>query len=643
MSLSKFKKTGLNILACSIATAIAAPAMSMSLVRNDDWSIRWDNTLKYQAVTRTESPDHDVAGAAAPSVADGSLNFRRGELVSNRVDWRTELDVIFQEKMGFRISAAAWYDDVYNGKTDYAEQASHHNPLVTNNNLGMAGNPYGLQYSGTHEVDEFHSETKDWYTGNGELQDAFVFYNFDIGDMAGVVRAGRHTIFYGNALFGYGVQHSTAGYMTTVDGDKALSSPGTEAKELFMPSNKISLDMSLTENLSLSAYYGLEYLHQRMPSRGSFFSPTADLNQNNDTGQSTFAALGTNLRAAIVGVDFDEPDDEGSEYGFSLQYYHTGLDLEMAFHYLNSYSRGVGRLKTDYSCGNYNPALGAAACSFKYQNLLTPVNITHVTAAPDIVGGSSNGYFTVLGEGTWVSKEDIEVFGLSFAKEWADISWGVDVTYLNDTLLRNTLGHVGVGGTALYGATTNFGPAVPGQLSLVNENDPNGGLDTLSSTNPQSATGDVLSVVVNAVGLLNTNKIWDGGNWIVEYTASQIMSIEDRPDTLNGGDFGNGDDADVNINQVSHHIITRFTPTWYSVFDGVDLNVPITVSHGFGGQASGLANMVDFTVYTIGVDFNVRQKYNVGLKYTNFGGSQSGIGHNLKDRDNIAFTMKASF
>lgn len=636
---------------CKLAAAVALAAstsgavQAASIINEGDWNVRWDNTFKYSAIARTESPDHDVT-RGTPAVGEASLNFERGSLVSNRIDWRTEMDVIYKGKMGFRISGAAWYDDAYAHGTDYTDQAAHHFAD------GFTGAGSGF------EPDEFDEHTEDWYTGTAELQDAFVFYNFDVAGMGGTIRAGRHTVYYGNSIFSTGVAHSVAGSMTSLDADKGLGSPGTEAKELFMPSNKISLDLSITDNLNLSAFYGLEYLPQRMPRMGAFFAPAGDLNIEADVKHVSFSttflnsALPGNGRLAAVPVKWDVPDDVGSEYGFSLQYYWQEIDAEVAFHYVNSYSRGTGNAKVDGDCGlagNYTGGIpaavpGLANCAAKYANLLTTANIT--TAGPlagflpDVTGGAGDyGYYGIAGEISFAVKDDIDVFGLSIQKEWAGISWGADLTYHRDAFL---------------GTSFTLASGFP----ALDENNPNATIQSLDSSDPQGANGDVLSLVWNAVGLLNDSPFWDGGSWIVEHTMSQILDSYGREDTQAIGEFGlpgdglNPDgatnssssaDGNITTQHISHHVTIRFAPTWFQVMPGVDLSMPITIGHGFGGQASAFGNNLDFSTTSIGANFTIRQKYDVNLAYNAFGGSQSGTGHNLKDRDNISLTVKATF
>jgi hypothetical protein len=97
-----------------------------------------------------------------------------------------------------------------------------------------------------------------------------------------------------------------------------------------------------------------------------------------------------------------------------------------------------------------------------------------------------------------------------------------------------------------------------------------------------------------------------------------------------------------------------FTPTWYQVFNGVDLLMPLTYSVGlygnsptvFGGN-QGLGN------YSVGLSADVQQKYRFDLKYIDFVGryrdngtavtSQNGLTTFLKDRGFVSLTFKTTF
>ncbi len=92
---------------------------------------------------------------------------------------------------------------------------------------------------------EYTDAAEDLHYRGGELLDAFVFANFEVGEASANVRVGRHTLYWGNSLLSTGAIHGFAGSMAALDLAKGLGTPGSEAKELFMPNNKISTVVQL--------------------------------------------------------------------------------------------------------------------------------------------------------------------------------------------------------------------------------------------------------------------------------------------------------------------------------------------------------------------------------------------------------------
>ncbi|MHA3817826.1 DUF1302 family protein, partial [Pseudomonas sp. GCM10022186] len=82
----------LNLRRCLLASAIAA-GMGVPVgvqafevdTGNPDWSVRFDNTVKYNYGVRTESADKRMLGT--PNNNDGDYNFRKaGTNITNRID-----------------------------------------------------------------------------------------------------------------------------------------------------------------------------------------------------------------------------------------------------------------------------------------------------------------------------------------------------------------------------------------------------------------------------------------------------------------------------------------------------------------------------------------------------------------------------
>lgn len=212
--------------------------------------LRWDNTLKYSAAARLKNADARLLGN--PNNDDGDRNFGKG-LISNRVDLLSELDATINRSYGLRLSAAAFYDSVYNRHND---------------NPGFAG---GAFPNTTGAADVFTAETRRVHGRKAEVLDAFVFGKADLGDSLSVSgRLGRHAILWGESLF-LGA-NAIAGGQMPVDVVKLMSVPGTQFKEAIRPVPQVSGQLQLSASVSLAAYYQLRWERSVVPAVGSYFS-----------------------------------------------------------------------------------------------------------------------------------------------------------------------------------------------------------------------------------------------------------------------------------------------------------------------------------------------------------------------------------
>jgi hypothetical protein len=125
---------------------------------NPDVRMTWDNTIKYSLGYRLKDADPAVADNSIGPQAntnDGDLNFDQG-LISNRLDILSQFNLSYKRKYGFRLSGAAWYDDVYHRDTD---------------NPGALGG--ALVNSRSIDYTQFTDATKDLHGGDAEILDAF--------------------------------------------------------------------------------------------------------------------------------------------------------------------------------------------------------------------------------------------------------------------------------------------------------------------------------------------------------------------------------------------------------------------------------------------------------------------------------------
>jgi len=213
---------------------------------NPDLTIRWDNTLKYSNAWRIHNPSSVLTGNR--NLNDGDADFNRG-IISNRLDLLSEFDLTYKQ-MGMRLSAAAWYDDVYNKRNDHPNDG-------TANQLSV---PYN----------SFTGPTRTIHGRKVDLLDAFVFSKFDLDDKPTTVRAGRHAQIWGESLF-FG-SNAIAGGMMPVDAVKLSSVPNTLFKEAIRPVQMLSGQIQLKPDVSVAAYYQLRWQASRLPAVGSYFS-----------------------------------------------------------------------------------------------------------------------------------------------------------------------------------------------------------------------------------------------------------------------------------------------------------------------------------------------------------------------------------
>ena len=266
---------------------------------NPDLSLRWDNTVRYNLASRIESRDSKIGNSALSD--EGDFLFDRGDIVSNRLDLLSELDLVYKKRYGFRVSGAGWYDDAYGSKS------------ASNPNAPLSLIP---SYVGNN----FSPLVKRLYHGpSGEILDAFVFGGVDLGQVPVQAKAGRHTLYWGESIFLGGHLHSIAYSQNPLDLQKGFATPGTEAKELFRPLNQLSAQAQLSETVSVAAQYLLEWESARYPEGGTYLGPV-DFVFNGPDRQFINPTLGFARRG-----DAAEPDQRG-EFGLSARWSPKALD-----------------------------------------------------------------------------------------------------------------------------------------------------------------------------------------------------------------------------------------------------------------------------------------------------------------------------
>lgn len=326
--------------ALAACLVVCGAAQAFEIETGDpDFKLRWDNTLKYSAALRLDKPltalsttafgPRGVVGPNNLNQDDGNNNFGRG-LVSNRLDLLSELDASYGA-FGARLSAAAWYDAVYNRGNQNSSTSANHTPR-----------------------NEFPQETREVMGRKAELLDAFVYGRFDLGEMPASVRLGRHTLLWGESLF-FG-SNGIAGGMAPLDLPKLLSVPNSQFKEIARPTGKLSGQVQLSPSLTLGAYVGYEWEKTRLMPVGAYLSTSDSLGPGAE--RINAGPLGAFVRQA----DLDASDN--GQYGAQLRWRVDAIETDLGFYAIRYHATGPSNIWTTLS--GAPPALAASSYRWAY-------------------------------------------------------------------------------------------------------------------------------------------------------------------------------------------------------------------------------------------------------------------------------------
>jgi hypothetical protein len=358
------KKTGriLTVILAGLAFCMLLPPMPAAAFQfdtgNSEVKLRWDNTLKYSAAYRLKKPSARLTSDV--NYDDGDRNFDQG-LVSNRVDLLSELDASAPFG-GIRISGAAWYDQIYN-------QSNDNDSPLTNNSTSVAH-------------DKFTDDTRRLHGRNAELLDAFAYTSFNMGEVGTTLRAGRHTLIYGETLF-FGA-NGIAEAQGPIDLVKLLTVPSAQFKEVLRPVEQISTNLQLTPNLSVGAYYQLRWHETLLPGAGSFLSNAEIIGEGTESW-----ILGPGV--AMSHLSDMEAKDSG-QGGVQLRYSFEDLGIDV---------------------GLYAARYHAKTPSGAYIDPVVTMNYR------------------------WVYAEDIDTYGASATGSIGQLNWATEVSYRHNTPLNS--------------------------------------------------------------------------------------------------------------------------------------------------------------------------------------------------------------
>ena len=173
--------------------------------------------------------------------------------------------------------------------------------------------------------------------------------------------------------------------------------------------------------------------------------------------------------------------------------------------------------------------------------------------------------------------------------------------------------------------------------------------------------GDTTHALANAIAYIGKTPVFDSAALTAEVTYSHLDKVTAHPENFNAVDYACQGAADRLgcATRNAWGFTARFVPTWFQVFPGADLSLPMLWSGGINGISPVLfGGYAGSASYSVGPALDVKSSYNIALAYNGsyarhhddsvnaFGQQQvggiNGIGAQW-DRGWVSLTFKTTF
>jgi hypothetical protein len=630
-----------------LLVAAQAQAVEFSFADNEiTGSI--DTTVSYGQLWRVQGQDKTNDDI---NTNDGNRNFDTG-LVSEVFKITSDLEASYRN-YGVFIRGTAFYDtQIMDKRNDYYD----------------ANSPAQPSQSAPRD-NSFTRETRHKAGRDAQILDAYVYGNWDVGNMPVSGRLGKQVFNWGEGLFYRNGVNTT----NPVDAAK-FRLPGSEVKEVLVPVEALSFNIGLTDNLSMETFYQFNWKETAIDPVGTYFSETDLFADGGNTAYSTNADLGSTafrtnyaglsglgvgglqgnsyldsngvFKVASIGSDINAKND--GQFGVAFRYIAEELNsTEFGFYFVNYHAKEP----TIYAdLGAYQgldlDAITAAASSgaiTSYSTLQTLAGLGNTTAQTLL--GLVNGSATVDVAGQVNARreyvEDIRMYGMSFnttvgnASVFGELSYrpnlpiGIAATndLLGDLLLQSP--------TLASGGSVNIG----GQQVQLG--------DQIHNYTRVEAFNTSLGTIYNFGPSFGFDSLFGVAELASEHLRGDSLQYNSRNGTRYYAGRGNGSyisgyDRDDQVNKNAYGYTLVLSGTWNDVYAGVNLSPFAVFKHDFEGNSHQTGNFIEGRkAYTVGMRASYLNSLEAELQYTEFYGA--GQNNGARDRDNIGLNVKYSF
>ncbi|HAB91494.1 MAG TPA: DUF1302 domain-containing protein [Pseudomonas sp.] len=600
-------------LAVSLASVLAAPAFAVNF-NIGEIEGSFDSSLSVGATWSTTSRDMDLVGNAnggkgyTQTGDDGRLNFNSGETVSKIFKGIHDLELKYKDT-GVFVRGKYWYD-------------------------------FELKDEGRRFKDISDSNRKEGAKSAGaQILDAFVYHNYAIADQPGTVRVGKQVVSWGESTF---IQNSINS-INPVDA-AAFRRPGSEIKEALIPVNMFYVSQNLTDQLSMEAFYQLEWDQTILDNCGTFFASndvaadgcsdnynilSAEYTNLIKTFGPTLAGLGLDLAYTDEGLMIPRgPDRDARDSGqWGLAFRWLGDNTEYGVYAMNYHSR--------------TPILSM-------QN----TDAATITTAAGLIGSGNptlalGGAAALVGKGQYFMEypEDIRLYGASFSTMLpTGTAWQGEISYRpNAPVQINTQAMTLKLATSITEQLATGGPSAALAMAGVE----NRGYNRKEITQIQSTFTHFFDQVLGA----------ERATVVGEVGFTHVGGLESKDKTRYGRDANFGikgslvDPGDTSVAKFGDHGFVTANSWGYrvraildynDVFAGVNLKPNMAFSHDVDGYSPGPVGAFNegSMAVSFGLDAEYQNMYTASIGYTNFFGGRYNM---LTDRDFASMSVGINF
>ncbi|HWD32758.1 MAG TPA: DUF1302 domain-containing protein [Pseudomonas sp.] len=561
-----------------------------------------------------------LRGESATRTADDNRqNFKKGETFSKIFKGVHDLELKYGDS-GVFVRGKYWYD---------FELKDEHRPF------------YDIDDRGRDDLAK---------ASGAEFLDAFLYHNYNLGELPGNVRLGKQVVSWGESTF----IGNSINSINPID-VAALRRPGAEVKEGLVPVNMFYISQGLSENLNAEAFYQLEWDNSVVDNCGTFFGSDPLPQGCNDrlvfAGPDLAPGVANNtataaqiLSGAVVDnvymprLEDNDPRDSG-QFGVALRWFVPELhDTEFGFYAMNYHSR--------------TPFL-----SFK-QTTTAPITAAQLAALPAAarrIAAVQNQFDRVRSARYLVDyPEDIRLYGVSFQTTLGATSVGGEVSFrpnmplqintadLNLAALQSTDTDLSTQTSPVFtsGETAQaLGGDLPGYKRM-----PVMQAQVTATHFVDQIWGASRLTLIGEVGYNRINGLGSADGTDIRFGRSPVFGPGEFPGSQNASVCATATNPQLECN--SHGFYT--TDSWGyrmrakldypNVIAGINLAPNLAWSHDVDGWGPNFEE--GNKAISIGLDADYMNDYTASLSYTDFFG---GHFNTNTDRDYVSLSFGVNF